>query len=132
MERHTETVPKGGSEGQRQDAAVSNIIGTIIVFAFVVILLAIFQVAAVPIWNQSVEFEHSQRVQDDVGQLHDSIVLSATTGRATTQSVELVAVSERRRVFLLGEDAAFDAFLAQFPVDGVVLGQREQPVDGVA
>lgn len=100
MERHTEKVPKGGSEGQRQDAAVSNIIGTIIVFAFVVILLAIFQVAAVPIWNQSVEFEHSQRVQDDVGQLHDSIVLSATTGRATTQSVELGTQYPRRLLFI--------------------------------
>ena len=82
------------------DTAVSNIIGTIILFGFVVALLVVFQVTAVPVWNQNTEFEHSQRVQGDIGKLHDNIVLSGTTGRSTTQSVELGTQYTRRALFI--------------------------------
>jgi len=81
------------------DAAVSNIIGTILLFGFVVALLVVFQVTAVPVWNQNTEFEHSQRVQGDIGKLHDNIVLSGTTGRSTTQSIELGTQHTRRALF---------------------------------
>lgn len=81
-------------------AAVSNIIGSIILFGFVIALLVVFQVTAVPVWNQNTEFEHSQRVQGDIGKLHDNIVLSGTTGRSTTQSVELGTQYTRRALFI--------------------------------
>jgi len=82
------------------DSAVSNIIGAVILFGFVITLIVIFQVTAVPIWNQNVEFEHNQRVQGDVGMLHDNIVLSSTTGRSTTQSVELGTQYPNRVLFV--------------------------------
>ena len=85
---------------KQNDAAVSNIIGTIILFGFAIALLVVFQVTAVPVWNQNTEFEHSQRVQGDIGKLHDNIVLSSTTGRSTTQSVELGTQYTRRALFI--------------------------------
>lgn len=94
---------KQGREA-RNETAVSEIIGSIIIFAFLIILLAIFQVIAVPIWNQNVEFEHSQRVQGDIGELRDNVVLSSTTGRSTTRSVELGTRYPTRLLFINPDD----------------------------
>ena len=80
--------------------AVSNIIGTMIIFGFVVTLIVLLQVAAVPVWNENVEYEHSQRVQGDMSELRDRISLSLATGRATTASVEVGTRYPTRALFV--------------------------------
>ena len=80
--------------------AVSNIIGTMIIFGFVVTLIVLLQVAAVPVWNENVEYEHSQRVQGDMSELRDRISLSSATGRATTGSVEVGTRYPTRALFV--------------------------------
>jgi hypothetical protein len=80
--------------------AVSNIIGTMIIFGFVVTLIVLLQVAAVPVWNENVEYEHSQRVQGDMSELRDRISLSSATGRATTASVEVGTRYPTRALFV--------------------------------
>lgn len=90
---------------QREDRAVSEVLGGILLFGIVVALLVILQVAAVPGWNQQVEYEHNQRVQADLGDLGDSFSRIAATGRAEASAIE-AGVRYPTRPFLLNPPAA--------------------------
>lgn len=70
------------------DRAVSEVLGAVLVFALVLTLLVIVQSVAVPAANGQIEFEHSQRVQGDVGQLDRSVGDVATTGATGSVSIE--------------------------------------------
>jgi hypothetical protein len=70
------------------DRGVSEVIGALLMFALLVLLLVLVQVNAVPAANQQVEFEHNQRVQGDLQELQDAILLAASTGREGVVSVE--------------------------------------------
>lgn len=89
----------------REDRAVSEVLGGILLFGIVVALLVILQVAAVPGWNQQVEYEHNQRVQSDLGDLGDSFSRIAATGRAEASAIE-AGVRYPVRPFLLNPPAA--------------------------
>jgi hypothetical protein len=89
----------------REDRAVSEVLGGILLFGIVVALLVILQVAAVPGWNQQVEYEHNQRVQADLGDLGDSFSRIAATGRAEAGAIE-AGVRYPVRPFLLNPPAA--------------------------
>ncbi|RXK51729.1 DUF7289 family protein [Halorientalis pallida] len=67
---------------------VSEVVGTLLMFGLLVLLLVLVQVNAVPAANQQVEFEHDQRVQGDLQELQEAILLTASTGREGVVSVE--------------------------------------------
>ncbi|WP_424018036.1 hypothetical protein ACOZ4N_19525 [Halorientalis pallida] len=67
---------------------VSEVVGALLMFALLVLLLVLVQVNAVPAANQQVEFEHNQRVQGDLQELQEAILLAASTGREGVVSVE--------------------------------------------
>ena len=58
---------------------VSTVIGFIFIFAFVIILLSVYQAQFVPQENRKVEFQHFQGAQGDMVQIRSSI---ATAGQA--------------------------------------------------
>jgi hypothetical protein len=72
-----------------EDRAVSELLGAVLVFALLVLLLVLAQVTLVPALNQQVEFEHSQRVSDDFGDLQASSSRVASTGVAEQTALEL-------------------------------------------
>jgi FlaG/FlaF family flagellin (archaellin) len=47
---------------KNESRAVSPVIGFVLVIAISAVALTILQVAAVPIWNEGVEYDHSQQV----------------------------------------------------------------------
>ena len=70
------------------DRAVTEVLGAILVFALLVLLIALIQLNAVPAANQQVEFEHNQRVQGDLQSFQTVLSRTASTGADGTVSVE--------------------------------------------
>lgn len=75
----------------RDVRAVSEVLGTILMFALLVLLLALVQLNMVPAENQQVEFEHNQRVQGDMLSLDRGILAAATENVPGSTQVELAA-----------------------------------------
>ena len=75
----------------RDTRGVSEVIGTILMFGLLISLVVILQVYAVPVHNEKIEFEHNERVQQDLIQLDDEIVETGNSGRPGTTQVELAA-----------------------------------------
>lgn len=67
----------------------SVVIGTIILFGFLIVALSLYQVEIVPTENSEVEFEHSQDVQTQFLQLRNSVNSVATTGSAQSTAITL-------------------------------------------
>lgn len=76
----------GGSDGTR---AVSEVMGAILVFSFLITALGAYQVVVVPNVNEEVEFKHNNAVQQDFIDLRNSIHRSGTGGEDTSVSVDL-------------------------------------------
>lgn len=55
------------------DRAVSEILGAMLVFGLLIALLLLVQITMVPTWNHQAELAHSERVQDDMGELGNTI-----------------------------------------------------------
>ncbi|KKF39807.1 hypothetical protein FK85_25750 [Halorubrum saccharovorum] len=65
----------------------SVVVGTVILFGFLILALGIYQVQVVPTENADVEFEHSQEVEDRFGDLRNGVLEAASTG--TTRSAQI-------------------------------------------
>lgn len=70
------------------DRAVSEVLGAILLFALVVLLIALIQLNAVPAANQQVEFEHNQRVQGDLQEFQEILLRTANAGTEGTVKIE--------------------------------------------
>ncbi|MFC6864335.1 hypothetical protein ACFQGE_12810 [Halomicroarcula sp. GCM10025817] len=69
----------------------AEVIGAILMFGLVMSLLVLIQVNAVPAQNQQVEFEHNQRVQQDMLDLDRALLQSGTENVPTSTQIELAA-----------------------------------------
>lgn len=78
---------------------VSEVIGSILVFGLVVALVSLLQVQAIPNANEEVEFEHSNRVTNDMADLRVAISESVDTGRTKEANVKLGADYPPRLLF---------------------------------
>ncbi|MDZ7688265.1 MAG: Ig-like domain-containing protein [Halobacteriales archaeon] len=113
--RTTETQRK--YRGGRDERAVSPVVGFVLVIAISTIALTLLQFSAVPIWNEGVEFDHSQSVQDDMQNLRAESIQTSATGRASAANIELGTEYPRRFLLLnppspsgtvsTGEESAF-------------------------
>ena len=81
------------------DRGVSEVLGAILMFALVILLIALIQLNAVPAANQQVEFEHNQRVQGDLQEFQGVFLRSATTNTDGSAAIE-VGTSYPSRFFL--------------------------------
>ena len=71
------------------DRAVTVQIGAVILFGFLVVALSTYQATVVPNQNQSIEFQHNERVQSDMLEVRSAILGTAATGSAAPATVEL-------------------------------------------
>lgn len=76
-------------DGQRDDRAVSEVLGAILMFGLVLAVLALIQVSAVPAANSQIEYEHSQRIEGDFQRLDNAIDGAAFDGSRSTTPLEL-------------------------------------------
>ena len=78
----------------------SVVIGTVLVFGFLVIGLSLYQVQVVPQQNAQTEFEHFESVQNDLVDLRAGILQAGSTDRTQYQTVRL-GTSYSTRVFAI-------------------------------
>lgn len=74
--------------GRSDTRGVSEVLGAILVFSILIALLALFQVTIVPDQNAEIEFNHNERVQQDMGELQGAISSVAATGASGSVSVK--------------------------------------------
>ena len=82
------------------DRAVTVQVGTILLFAALIVSMSIYQSAAVPEQNERVEYEHGQRVQSDMLELRNAILRTGATGAGRPTAVELGTRYPVRMVFV--------------------------------
>ena len=82
------------------DRAVTVQIGTVLLFAVLIILLSTYQATVVPQQNEQVEFNHNQQVQGDLQELRDEILRTAVTDAGGTASISLGARYPERALFV--------------------------------
>ena len=112
--------PRYSSDTHRADErAVSEILGAILMFGLLLALLVLIQVTAVPTWNQQLEFSHSERVQDDMGALGNSIDHVQTRESVGSASLDL-GVRYPARPFLINPSPA-EGGLQTVPIGDVTI-----------
>jgi hypothetical protein len=67
---------------------VSELLGLMLAFGIVVALVALLQVAVVPVWDATEEYDHSLRVHEDVVALDESVSRVAASGVGERPTVE--------------------------------------------
>lgn len=82
------------------DRGVSEVIGSILVFGILVLMLTLAQTQLIPAANQDVEFQHSQRVQQDFVSLHTASMNAISTGEAFSSEFKLGMTYPPRLLFL--------------------------------
>ncbi|GAA0714427.1 hypothetical protein GCM10009060_00120 [Halorubrum trapanicum] len=60
-----------------------------ILFGFLIVALGVYQVQVVPTENADVEFEHSQSVEDDFGDLRNDVLRAGSTGSTGSTQIRL-------------------------------------------
>jgi hypothetical protein len=75
----------------REDRAVSTLIGFILLFGILIVSFSIYQGFVVPEQNRGVEFRHNQKVQGELLNLQDAIRLTGTTGVSQSTSITVGA-----------------------------------------
>ncbi len=78
----------------------SVVVGTVILFGFLILALSIYQVQFVPAENSEIEFEHSQEVEGDFLDLRNDVLSAGTTGAARSTSIRLGTRYPQRTFFL--------------------------------
>ncbi|MFC6752434.1 hypothetical protein [Halorubrum tibetense] len=78
----------------------SVVVGTVILFGFLIIALSVYQVQFVPAENSEIEFEHSQQVEGDFQDLRNGILQAGSTGAAQSQRIRLGTRYPQRTFFL--------------------------------
>lgn len=92
----------GASSDER---GVSEVLGSILVFALLIAVLVIVQVAGVPAANQQIEFEHNTRVQADFQEFDGNVDRAAIRGASESATVE-TGVRYPPRLFLINPGPA--------------------------
>lgn len=82
------------------DRSQSVVIGSLLIFAILVLLFSGYQALAVPNQNEAAEQDHSERVQDQMQDVRSSIHATGATGSSTPATVQLGVQYPSRAVFL--------------------------------
>ena len=82
----------------------SVVIGTVILFGFLILALSLYQVQVVPQQNAQAEFEHFEDVRNDLVDLRAGILQAGSTDRPQYQTVRL-GTSYSTRVFAINPPA---------------------------
>jgi hypothetical protein len=92
---------------QRENEGVSNIIGTLLIFAILVSLYGALQSSAVPVWNKGVEYDHLDVVYADMMSMKSDIEDVALLISPKSSDIHLGVRYPERAIFMNpGEGAA--------------------------
>ena len=91
----------------KNEEAVSELIGAILLVAIAVILLGIIQTYQVPIWNENVEHEHNDEVYEDFLKLKTNIEDSAVYGFPKTSIIHMGVSYPNRVIFRNPADRSY-------------------------
>jgi hypothetical protein len=78
----------------------SVVVGTVILFGFLILAMATYQVQFVPTENEEIEFEHSQQVEGEFLDLRNAILQAGSTGAAQSKRIQLGTRYPQRTFFL--------------------------------
>ncbi|RZN61455.1 hypothetical protein [Methanonatronarchaeum sp. AMET6-2] len=76
-------------KNQLDEKGQAEIIGVILIISIIVIAFSLIQSGMVPQWNQEVEFNHYQEVNDDIQKLHNVIERVAAQGHSESAEIQL-------------------------------------------
>jgi len=110
-DRRDRWIPGGGRDTRRGQ---STLVGAILLFGILILLLAIIQLSAVPNWNNSIEVDHNERVQEDLREVMSAVHDVGEIGESRTRTVEL-GVDYPTRPFLLNPPPASGRLAATEP-----------------
>jgi len=82
------------------DRGVTVQIGTVLLFAVLIVLVSTYQATVVPQQNEQVEYNHNQRVHGDLQDLRDELHRTAATGTGGTATVSLGTRYPERALFV--------------------------------
>jgi len=82
----------------------SVVIGTVILFGFLILALSLYQVQVVPQQNGQVEFQHFEDVRNDLVELRAGVLQAGSTDRPQYQTVRL-GTSYSTRLFAINPPA---------------------------
>jgi len=96
---------EGNSRGKSRSLlgdkrAQSVVIGSILIFAIVILLLGVFQATVIPSANEDIEIEHSQQVRGQMQDLRNNVLQSAATGQDTRQAIKVGVEYPTRLLFI--------------------------------
>ena len=86
--------------------AVSNIIGTLLIFAVLVSLYGAYQSTAVPVWNKGVEYDHLDVVYSDMMSLKSDIEDVALHKSPKSSDIHLGVQYPERMIFMNPSEGA--------------------------
>ncbi|WP_066418219.1 CARDB domain-containing protein [Halorubrum aethiopicum] len=78
----------------------SVVVGTVILFGFLILAMATYQVQFVPAENEEIEFEHSQQVEGEFLDLRNAILQAGSTGSVQSEPIQLGTRYPQRTFFL--------------------------------
>jgi len=67
----------------------SVVVGTVILFGFLILALSLYQVQVVPQENSDIEFDHSQQVEGEFLDLRNAVLSASRTGAGRSTSLKL-------------------------------------------
>lgn len=85
---------------QSDDRGVSEVVGVVLIFGFLILALSTFQTVVVPQENAEVEFNSYQAAQGDMVDLRNDLIASGTRGIKTGTAVQ-TGVTYSERIFTL-------------------------------
>jgi hypothetical protein len=92
---------ESGGQGARWDGRAQAIqLGALLLFAILIINLSLFQVFVVPNQNSEIEFNHNENLQNDMVDIRNNVLETASTGASSPTSVKLGTQYPARTVFV--------------------------------
>lgn len=101
------------------DRGVSELIGFILLFGFLIILMSIWQAQVVPAENSKKEFKHYIGVQEDVSELRSDYIETAGTGNTRSATVKL-GTTYPTRIFFVSAPPPRGRINTEMPSDGTI------------
>ncbi|WP_101294706.1 Ig-like domain-containing protein [Halegenticoccus soli] len=103
------------------ERAVTVQIGAVLLFGILIVSMSLYQATAVPAENREVEFDHSQRVQEDMLEVRNAVLRSASSGTTQPASVSLGTRYPNRLLFVNPPPATGRISTTGAATDGVVV-----------
>jgi len=101
------------------ERGVSELIGFILIFGFVIILMSVWQAQVVPAANSETEFKHYTEVQEDLSELRSDYIDAAETGTTRSTTITL-GTTYPARIFFANGPPPHGQIYTEMPSNGTI------------